>query len=132
MTKPGSTVQRDRQFGLSVGTVVVLLAAYLWWDGRVANAQVLGAVGAVLILLGYLQPRLLRYPSAAWWTLAAVLGYINARVILILIFSLLLVPLGLLWRVIGRDPLARRRKSFSGWTPYPARYRDRAHYQRMY
>lgn len=132
MTKPASTVQRDRQFGLSVGTVVVLLAVYLWWDGRVANAQVLGAVGAVLILLGYLQPRLLRYPSAAWWTLAAVLGYINARVILILIFSLLLVPLGLLWRVIGRDPLARRRKSFSGWTPYPARYRDRAHYQRMY
>ena len=132
MTKPASTVQRDRQFGLSVGTVVVLLAVYLWWDGRVANAQVLGAVGAVLILLGYLQPRLLRYPSAAWWTLAAVLGYINARVILILIFSLLLVPLGLLWRVIGRDPLARRRKSFSGWTPYPARYRNRAHYQRMY
>jgi saxitoxin biosynthesis operon SxtJ-like protein len=132
MTKPASIVQRDRQFGLSVGTVVILLAVYLWWDGRVVNAQVLGAVGAVLILLGYLQPRLLRYPSAAWWTLAAVLGYINARVILILIFSLLLVPLGLLWRVIGRDPLARRRKSFSGWTPHPARYRDRAHYQRMY
>jgi hypothetical protein len=132
ITKPPSTVQRDRQFGLSVGTVLVLLAIYLWWNGRVATGQSLGAAGALLIVLGYFQPRLLKYPSAAWWMLAGVLGYINARVILIAIFSLLLVPLGLLWRVIGRDPLARRRESFPGWTPYPPRYRDRAHYKRMY
>ena len=127
-----STAQRERQFGLSVGTVVVLIAVYSWWSGRAASAQALGAVGAVLIALGYLRPQLLKYPSAAWWTLAGVLGYINARVILSLIFALLLVPLGLLWRLIGRDPLARRRESFPGWTPYPPRYRDRAHYRRMY
>jgi len=47
-------------------------------------------------------------------------------------FSLLLVPVSLLWRLIGKDPLARRRDTFEGWTPYPARYRDRTHFERMF
>jgi hypothetical protein len=122
----------ERAFGISVGTVLVLVAAYLFWRGRLPAAQVLFGVGAVLVLLGYLQPRWLKYPSAAWWKFAMVLGYVNARVILTLIFSLVLVPLGVVWRLIGRDPLARRRASWPGWSPYPPRYRDRTHYTRMF
>jgi hypothetical protein len=123
---------RDRQFGVSVGTVLLLIGAFLAWRGRMQAAQVLAAIGAVLLVLGLLAPRLLKYPSAAWWKLALVLGYVNARVILTLIFTVVLVPIGLIWRVIGRDPLTRRKDRWPGWSPYPARYRDRAHYTRMY
>jgi len=35
-------------------------------------------------------------------------------------------------RVIGKDPLTRRRTQWPGWSPYPARYRDPKHYSRMY
>jgi hypothetical protein len=129
---PAPGVNRDRQFGLSVGTVLLIAAAYFAWRERIVPAQALGVLGAVLIVLGYLQPNLLKYPSAAWWKLAMVLGYVNARVILTLIFLTVLTPLGVVWRVIGRDPLARRRASWSGWSPYPARYRNPNHYTRMY
>lgn len=122
----------ERSFGISVGTVMILVAAYLFWRGRLPVAQAVLGIGTVLVLLGYLQPRWLKYPSAAWWKLAMVLGYVNARIILTLIFSLVLVPLGLVWRLIGRDPLARRRASWAGWSPYPPRYRDRTHYTRMF
>ena len=61
-----------------------------------------------------------------------VLGYVNARVILTVAFTIVFVPLGLLWRVTGRDPLAKRRDSFAGWTAYPARYRNRDHFRKMY
>jgi hypothetical protein len=67
-----------------------------------------------------------------WWRFALALGYVNARIILTLAFALVLVPLGLLWRLIGRDPLGKRRATRPGWSPHPARYRDRTHFSRMY
>jgi Saxitoxin biosynthesis operon protein SxtJ len=123
---------RDRQFGLAVGTVLILIAGLLVWRDRIATAQIVGGIGAVLVVLGRFAPRLLKYPSAVWWKVAMVLGYVNARIILTIIFMIVLVPLGVVWRLIGRDPLGRRRSQWPGWSPYPARYRDGSHYKRMY
>jgi hypothetical protein len=122
----------ERSFGISVGTVLILIAAYQLWRERILAAEILGGVGAVLLVLGYTWPRLLKWPSALWWKLALVLGYINARIILTVIFLLVLTPTSLMWRLIGRDPLARRRNVWRGWTPHPARYKDPNHYKRMY
>jgi hypothetical protein len=122
----------ERSFGLSVGTVLLLIAAALVWRDRITTAEVVGGIGAVLVVFGYLQPRLLKWPSKAWWTLAMALGYVNARVILSIAYFLVLTPIGLIWRVIGRDPMARRRSAWRGWMPYPARYGDRSHFTRMY
>jgi hypothetical protein len=123
----------ERAFGLSVGTVLLVISAIAVWRGRrVTAAEITGGVGLVLVVLGRLRPSLLKWPSAVWWRFALALGYINARIILTLAFALVLVPLGLLWRAIGRDPLGRRRANWPGWSPYPARYRDRSHFSRMY
>jgi hypothetical protein len=123
---------KERSFGISVGTVLLLIAAFLIWRGRVTGAQIAGAVGAVLLIAGLTRPSLLRYPSAAWWAFAGVLGYVNARVILTVAFVLVLTPMSMIWRLIGRDPLKRRKQNFDGWSPYPARYRDPNHFTRMY
>ena len=42
------------------------------------------------------------------------------------------VPVSVIWRLLGKDPLERRRGQSTGWSPYPARYRDPRHYERMY
>jgi hypothetical protein len=55
-----------------------------------------------------------------------------AAVLFTLVFVLALVPLGLIWRLTGSDPLARRRSNWPGWSPYPARYRNPRHFERMY
>jgi hypothetical protein len=122
----------ERSFGLSVGTVLVLIAAILWWRERMLGAQAVGAIGAVLVILGQFAPALLKVPSRWWWRFALVLGWINARVILSVLFLLVLSPIGLLWRVIGRDPLRMRKTAGPAWLPYPKRYRSRDHFQRMY
>ena len=122
----------ERQFGTSVGLVLLFIAALLWWRSRITRAEVIGAIGAVLFVLGVLQPTLLKWPSALWWRFARALGYVNARVLLTILFTIVLVPVSILWRLIGKDPLARRRAKFEGWVPYPARYRDRTHFERMF
>jgi Saxitoxin biosynthesis operon protein SxtJ len=122
----------ERAFGVSVGVVLCLIAAFLVWRGRVARAEVVGGVGAVLLVLGLAYPPLLKWPSALWWRVAHVLAYVNARVLLTVLFAIVLVPVSVVWRLTGKDPLARRRSAWPGWSPYPARYRDKHHYSRMY
>lgn len=129
MKKP---VNRDRSFGISVGVVLLAIAAALWWRGRVGRAEIVGGVGAFLLITGLVYAPLLKYPSAAWWRFSKVLGYVNARILLTVLFSVVLVPVSLVWRLTGRDPLARRRRSWPGWSAYPPRYRDPKHYERMY
>jgi Saxitoxin biosynthesis operon protein SxtJ len=122
----------ERSFGVSVGFVLCGIAAILAWRGRVGRAELVGGVGAVLLVAGLAYPPILKWPSAAWWKFSRALGYVNARVILTILFAVVLVPLSLVWRLTGKDPLARRRAAWRGWSPYPTRYRDRRHYGRMY
>jgi len=112
--------------------VLCAIAALLLWRGRVTRAEIVGGIGFVLVVLGVVYPPLLTLPSAVWWRFARVLGYINARVLLTVLFAIVLVPLSMVWRLTGKDPLTRRRASWPGWRPYPARYRDHHHYSRMY
>jgi hypothetical protein len=122
----------ERSFGVSVGIVLCVIAALLLWRGRMLRAEILGGIGAVLLVAGLLYPPVLKWPSAAWWRFSRALGYVNARILLTLLFSLVLLPLSIVWRLTGKDPLERRRQRWPGWSAYPARYRDRTHYTRMY
>jgi hypothetical protein len=122
----------ERSFGVSVGIVLCAIAAVLWWKGRIFRAEMVGGVGVVLLAAGLVYAPVLKYPSAAWWRFSRALGYVNARILLTLLFLIILVPLATIWRVIGKDPLMRRRDRFPGWSPYPSRYRDSKHYKRMY
>jgi hypothetical protein len=130
--KTASPTAKARSFGLSVGGVLILIALWLAWRGRMGRAEIVGAIGALLMTLGAVRPALLRIPSDAWWAFATVLGWINARVLLSLAFFLVLTPIGTIWRVLGRDPMTRRRSNHPGWTVYPSRYRDAKHFERMF
>ena len=132
MTLHRGPANPERSFGISVGTVFLLITAALVWKSRITAAEILGSIGAVLLVLGLTKPSWLKYPSAVWWKLAIALGWFNARLILTVAFAIVLTPIGLIWRVIGKDPLSRRRRNWPGWSEYPARYQDRDHYTRMY
>ena len=47
---------KERSFGISVGSVLLLIAAYLVWRGRITAAEVTGGIGAVLLILGLTKP----------------------------------------------------------------------------
>lgn len=123
---------QERSFGVSVGGVLVAIAAYFAWRGQLDRTMWLGSIGGVLMVLGLTAPWLLKYPSMVWWKFAMMLGYINARVILTIAFTIVLIPVGLAWRLIGHDPLTRKRRSWHGWSPSPPRFRSPDHFTRMY
>jgi Saxitoxin biosynthesis operon protein SxtJ len=123
---------RDRSFGFSLGSIFWAIAILAALRGRAVRAETLAGIGTVLIALGALKPSLLRRPHELWWRFARVLAYVNARILLTILFFGVLVPVGLLRRLAGWDPLARRRDRWAGWSPHPSRYADPKHYSRMF
>jgi uncharacterized membrane protein len=119
-----------RSFGLAVGGLLLLVAAWLAWRGRAAPQWL--APGALLVLLGLVAPAALRGVHRAWMALALALGWVTSRLVLLLIFSLLLTPLALVARLLGKRFLELRpdRDAATYWVARPQDRRD--DYTRMY
>ena len=94
-----------RKFGISVGIAFILLAAFVYWKGGSTGAEVLGVVGGLLITAGLILPELLTVPYFLWMTMADGLMWFNTRLLLIMVFYLVLSPIGLLMRAFGNRPL---------------------------
>jgi len=126
--------RREREFGLIVGGVFVLLSGWWLYRGKFSNAShITVPLGSLLILLGLLWPRALVWPNRAWMLLAEGLSFVTTRIILGIVFFLIITPIGVVKRLSGWDPLGRRsdRRS-SYWKPYSERQRDPRHYEKMF
>lgn len=111
-----------RRFGLVVGGVFVGIAVVVAWKrGWDAGPLVLGlgGPGLALVLLGLAVPAVLRPVFRVWMGIAIVLGFVMTRVLLTLVFVLLVVPIGLALKLVGKDLLERRieRDTPSYWKP---------------
>ena len=81
----------------------------------------LAAVGLALAVLGFIKPKALRpiFVGASLVTLP--IGLVIGEVVLLAIFYGLFAPMGVLFRLIGRDALQRRldRGATTYWQPKP-------------
>ena len=134
-----STVQEkswraEREFGLIVGGMLLLLASWWIYRGKFHSiTQITLPIAALLLLLGILLPRALMYPNRAWAALAEVLSFISTRIILAFVYFVVLTPIGVVKRLFGWDPLNRRAAaSESYWRPYSERQRNPRHYEKMF
>ena len=57
------------------------------------------------LLLAVSKPGLLLYPYKSWMKLGHILGWVNSRIILGLVFLIVLQPIALIMRIFGHDPL---------------------------
>ncbi|MEM9596419.1 MAG: SxtJ family membrane protein [Acidobacteriota bacterium] len=97
-----------RKFGLLVGAVFAAAGAFFFWYKGFQWGMVLLVIGAPLILLGAVAPKALRPVYLAWMSMAVVLGFFVTRVLLTIFFFLVITPVGLFFKVIGRDALHRK------------------------
>jgi hypothetical protein len=93
------------------------------WEGIVREHTTLAAAFAVLALtvglLGIIWPQVVRPIYVAWMVLAFPIGWTVSQIILALMFYGLFTPIGLIFRLVGRDPLhrARRLELETYWSP---------------
>ena len=103
------TVGELRNFGLTTGTVVAVLFGLLlpWiWD--------LGYPRWPWIFFGFLgvwalvAPATLRVVYRVWMRIGLAISKVTTPIILGIVFYLVVMPVGLLMRTIGGDPMHRR------------------------
>lgn len=96
-----------RQFGYTVGGVLTILGAVLWYFSRPSNPYFLG-IGIILIVAAALAPNVLRPLQKTWMTIAVVLGWVMTRLLLSVMFYLVFAPISLISRGLGHQFIERR------------------------
>ena len=98
-----------RNFGLLTGTIAAILFGLLLpWIWKHSFPLWPWIVAAVLWLWALVAPTTLNPVYQIWMRIGLVLGWINTRIILGLIFYILVTPMSLAMRLIGRDPMTRK------------------------
>ena len=111
-----------RQFAGLWLVVFVGLAAWRAWHGQIdVWTWGLGAAGSIVGLLGLVQPMAVRWIFTGWMIAAFPIGWTVSRVVLAAMYYLVFTPVGLVFRLMGRDPLhLRQRRDPSYWAAKPA------------
>ena len=122
------TDRQLRQFGL-IALVALPLLGWLWGGGNLTVLEVTAAIGAAMAAVGWLYPRGIKPLFIALSLIAMPIGMAISELALLLIFYLVFVPMGLFFRLIGRDALQLKidRRARTYWqrkkrATGPARY----------
>lgn len=110
MTKAAAQMSPSelRKFGLVTGLLlIVFFDGLIPWIWGIALPLWPLIVAAVLGLLALVFPKGLAPIYRVWMAFANVLGWINTRIILSLIFFLVFLPVGLVVRALS-DPMRRK------------------------
>jgi Saxitoxin biosynthesis operon protein SxtJ len=126
------TNKQLRSFGFTVGGIFALIALWplivraedpRWWAVVVAGCLLVPAV---------VFPKSLAWVYKGWMALGHVLGWINTRIILGFVFYFVVTPIGIVRRLLGKDPMGRRLRPDLESYRVPRNPRPASHLTRQY
>jgi hypothetical protein len=100
-----ATNKELRQFGLLVGGVFLVIG--IWPLVFRSEPFRLWAIclGGLLMIVGAILPRALGPIHQAWMWVGHILGWINTRILLGIVFYGLVTPIGIIFRLMGKDAM---------------------------
>lgn len=96
-----------RKFGLLVGGIFLLIGYWIYHSYQSPIFIIVLTVGASLITSGLLFPNILSGVYKIWMGLAFALGWLMSRVLLLILFYLVLTPISLIAKLVGKSFLDR-------------------------
>jgi hypothetical protein len=127
------TTNKDlRCFGLMVGGIFAVIG--LWpvvWRGQDYRLSAL-ALAALLIVPALVFPSSLKPVHKLWMKVGHVLGWINTRVLLGAVFFLVVTPMGMIRRLLGKDSMAKEPSRNLETYRVPGKPRPASHLTRQY
>ena len=63
------------------------------------------------IIVAIIKPQLLFYPYKAWMKIGNILGWLNSNLILGLVFIGVFIPISIVMRIFGYDPLRNKKRN---------------------
>ncbi|MDX2457245.1 MAG: SxtJ family membrane protein [Gammaproteobacteria bacterium] len=101
--------QELRKFGLVfAGMFILIFGLLLPWIWDKSSPMWPWIVAAVFVVTALLVPMVLGPVYQLWMKIGHVLGWINTRIILGIMFFFIFAPVALVLRLLGKDMLRRR------------------------
>jgi hypothetical protein len=98
----------SRSFGLLLFSICLIVAARVAWRGETPFLS--GALAAVFLAIAILVPRVLAPAKRLWLRSAGLMKFVVGPLALTLMYALVVVPVGLLTRIFGKDALSLKLK----------------------
>jgi hypothetical protein len=100
-----ATRKELRQFGLLVGAIFTVIGLWpLVFRGEPLRLWAIG-IGGLLIACGGAFPFILAPIHKGWMWVGHILGWINTRILLGIVFYGLVTPIGIVFRLMGKDTM---------------------------
>jgi len=108
----------DRSFGVVFAIVFFLIAAWPLMDGATPRWWA-GAIGVVFAIVTVVKPTLLAGLNRLWLKFGILLGKVVSPIALGILFFGVLAPIGVLMRLVGKDPLRLKHDAAAAsyWIP---------------
>ena len=131
-TRPVATLREIRSFGLIFSLLVILIFAGLmpWLFNQSMSVWPFG-VSTITALLALLAPSALRPLHSLFVKLGTLLGFINTRILLFIIFFSLFLPVSIIMWLLRRDILGRKPSTDDSYRKL-SQPRTRDHFERPY
>ena len=97
-------ISSNKSFGIVFFIFFILIALYPLLNGQEIRLWAL-IISAVFLILGLLKSKLLTPLNKLWFRFGIFLGKIISPIIMGLIFFLVVTPIGLIMRLLGKDVL---------------------------
>ena len=122
-----------KKFGITMGIILTIIGSYLLWKKN-NYFEYFFFVAAVFFILGLILPAALKYVYKAWMSLAVVMGFIMTRVIMVIIFYLIVTPIGLIASITGKEFLDMKidQNAKSYWLARKGAQNVKADYERQF
>lgn len=127
------------EFGLIFGVGMGIIGAlnhfavhFLFFTGKPAAALPFWIAGAAILVLSQIPP-LGRLLYILWMGLGLTIGFVTAPIIMFVVYTLVIVPVGVVFKMTGRDTMRRQLdpNAKSYWEEYP-KTDDPASYVRQF
>lgn len=136
--QPDTAARRTFATSLVIGfpcvALVFLLAGWLAGKGwNVSFALKLGGIGAAAGVLFYAVPVIAKPVYVVWYALACCIGLVVGNVLLGLIFYVLVTGIGLVKRLVGRQPIRKTpdRQAKTYWIDAPPAPEAKRYYRQF-
>jgi uncharacterized membrane protein len=99
-----------RQFGLILGCILVVVFGIilpLMWEWEIFPNLWWIATGVLVVAWALIAPDSMRGLHHGWMRVAMAIGSVVNSIILAIVFFMMITPMGIVMRMMGKDPMRR-------------------------
>ena len=96
--------ENNKSFGILFFIIFLLIALWPLLNSEFIRMWALG-IASIFLVLGFINSKILTPVKKSWIKLGEILGKIIAPIVMGIIYFLIITPIGLLMRLVGKDVL---------------------------